>query len=361
MKAIYLESESKPVVLRTDLPEPVLRAGGVIVRIEAVPVLSYTRKVFDGSLKYVTSLPSIPGNSGVGIVEAISEEVTHLKVGQRVSIDPRITPHVPNKADEADSILIGLTASTPASQKIQAIWKNGSYAEKALLPGECLTPLDALAHLSPERLSIFSHLAIPYGGLLRGNFRAGQTIIINGATGAFGARAVLVALAIGASRVIAVGRNAGALEKLKTLDSQRVVSVALQKGAVEGNQKMILEAAGAEGADFYFDMLGRVEDADSILVCLGVLRHRGTAVFMGGARIPVPINYGLLMSKELSVIGNFMYPRHAINDLVRMVAAKTLDLENISLRTFPIEQFETALDAAEKSKGLEGVAVTFNR
>lgn len=359
MKAIYWESENQRVALRDDLPEPVLCLGGAIVRIEAVPMLSYARKVFDGSLHYIASLPCIPGDSGVGVVEAISENVTHLKIGQRVCIDPRITAHDPRKSDEANWMLIGLTASTSESQKLQAVWKNGSYAEKALVPGECLTPLHELDYISSDRLSLLSHLAVPYGGLLRGKFRAGQTIIINGATGSFGARAVLMALALGASRVIALGRNLSALEKLKDLDLHRVVPLALRNGQLEQNQKMIVEAAGGEGADFYFDMLGKVEETDSIIACLGSLRHRGTAVFMGGVRVPVPINYGLLMSKELSVIGNFMYPRHAVGDLARMVSAKTVDLEKISLRTFPIDQFEAALDAVEKSKRLEGVSVTF--
>src|SRR5579884_1936276 len=107
MKGIYLEAEGRPPVWRTDLPEPELCAGGAIVRLRAVPVLSYTRDVLSGKLKYVFPTPFIPGNSGVGVVERVADDVFDLEPGEWVSIDPRLTAHSTSKPEEADSILIG--------------------------------------------------------------------------------------------------------------------------------------------------------------------------------------------------------------------------------------------------------------
>jgi len=357
MKGIFLQAEGQPAAYRTDLPEPTIRAGGVVLRMLSVPVLSYTRDVFSGSLKYLMPVPFVPGNSGVGVIEQVASDVVHLKVGQRVSVDPRLAPHNAADTPEANSILIGLTASTPTSQKLQQIWKDGSYAEKALVPAECVTPLDALSQFSPERLSLLSHLAIPYGGLLRGELRPSQTVVINGATGSFGARAVLVALALGAARVVAVGRDQATLASLVALDPKRVVPATLQKGDVAKSAEAISAAAGGTGADLYFDMLGRAQDPDSILACLQSLRHRGTAVFMGGVRIPIPIEYAKVMTSELTIRGNFMYPRTAVADLVNLVSAGLLDLNKVPLRTFPLDQFEAACDQAERSKALEAVSV----
>ncbi len=357
MKGIFLAGAGSEPVYRTDLVEPQIRPGAVILRMLAVPVLSYTRQVFNGNLKYVMPEAFIPGNSGVGVIETVADDVFHLRVGQRVGVDPRVTPHTTTEPAEAGSILIGLTASTPASQKLQAIWKNGSYAEKALLPAECVTPLDSLPQIPAERLALLSHFAIPYGGLLRGELAPGQSVIINGATGTFGARAIQVALAMGAAKVIAVGRDEAMLQALVALAPKRIVSASLQKGDIANSTKTIRYAAGGQPADLYFDMLGRAQEPDSILACMQALRHRGTAIFMGGVRIPVPLDYSLLMRNELTLRGNFMYPRHAIASLVRLAEAGLLDLQKVETRTFPLEQFAAACDFAEQATGLESAMV----
>jgi len=55
-------------------------------------------------------------------------------------------------------------------------------------------------------------LPSPYGGFLRGEFQVGETAIVNGASGYFGSAAVLIALAMGAARVVAAGHDRAALE-----------------------------------------------------------------------------------------------------------------------------------------------------
>lgn len=59
-------------------------------------------------------------------------------------------------------------------------------------------------------------------GLVRGRLAAGETIIVNGATDAYGAAAVLVALALGAARVVAAGRNAKMPDQLAETAGSRV-------------------------------------------------------------------------------------------------------------------------------------------
>ena len=348
MKGLYLESIGQP---------PRLRAGGVIVRMRAVPVLSYTKEVLSGKLGYLFPTPLIPGNAGVGVVESVADDVFGLVPGQWVAVDPRITAHDNAKPDQADWVLIGLTASTPASQRLQALWAQGSYAEKALLPAECLTPLDALAAFPPARLALLSRIAIPYGGLVRGDLRPGQTVAINGATGVFGSSAVVAALALGAARVLAVGRDAHALGALAALDPARVVPCPLGSGPVVEQAARLRAAAGPWGVDLYFDMLGRADDPDPILAGLGALRHRGTAVLMGGVRIPIPLSYAEIMHRELTIIGNFMYPRGALRELVALAAARVLNLDAFATATFPLEDFAAAFDRAETAKGLESVAL----
>ena len=64
------------------------------------------------------------------------------------------------------------------------------------------------------RLLGLSKLAVPCGDLLRVALSPGETLIVNGATGYFGSAGVLVALALGAARVVAAGRDCAALASL---------------------------------------------------------------------------------------------------------------------------------------------------
>jgi NADPH2:quinone reductase len=68
--------------------------------------------------------------------------------------------------------------------------------------------------------------------LTRGQFAAGESVLILGATGVAGQLAVQVAKRRGAKRVVGVGRNPAALEKLKALGADAVVSLEQDRGAL---------------------------------------------------------------------------------------------------------------------------------
>src|SRR5690349_24270841 len=92
-----------------ELPVPQPKPGGVLVRVQAAPVLSYMHKVIDGTLSYaLPPMPFIPGTNGVGVVEAVGAGVYHVKPGERVLLNPH---HIADeRVAEPAQILIGLTA-----------------------------------------------------------------------------------------------------------------------------------------------------------------------------------------------------------------------------------------------------------
>ena len=83
MKALWLEAVGEPVEIR-DVPDPVVMSSGVIVRVLAVRVPSYTRRVFDGTLGYDLPTPLIPGPTCVGQVECVGDDVFDISVGDVV-------------------------------------------------------------------------------------------------------------------------------------------------------------------------------------------------------------------------------------------------------------------------------------
>ena len=68
---------------------------------------------------------------------------------------------------------------------------------------------------------------VPFGGLLRGRLGAGETLVVNGATGAYGTAAVLLGIAMGTARVVAAGRNAASLDALVKAAGPRVAAGSL--------------------------------------------------------------------------------------------------------------------------------------
>jgi NADPH2:quinone reductase len=66
----------------------------------------------------------------------------------------------------------------------------------------------------------------------RGRFAAGESVLILGATGTSGQLAVQIAKRRGATHVVAAGRNPEALEKLKSLGADAVISLAQEKDAL---------------------------------------------------------------------------------------------------------------------------------
>lgn len=345
MKAVYLEKAGEaPQVL--ERPEPELRPGGAIVKVLAAPVLSFMKKVLSGELGYAMGTPWIPGANGVGEIEKVASGVPGLKRGDRVFIDPHIYSHT--TTDAGDGILLGLTALGPGSSSTQQQWRDGTFAERVSVPAECLTVIPESFAADPAQAAILSYAAIAYGGLLKGNFRAGQTLVISGATGNIGACGVLVGLAMGAGRVVVLGREESILEELKGFDPHRVVTVKLEND-LERDKQTVARAAG--GADLVYDMLGKAPTFAPTAAAIYSLRHGGTAVLMGGVQAAIDLPYSYVMVNQISIRGALMYPRSAPRELLKMTGGGILDFSKMKIRRFRLEEIHAALDEAERGRG----------
>src|SRR5271165_2947803 len=216
-----------------DIPVPEPRPGSVLVRVEASALMSYLRRYAEGKLPFYNppAGPFTIGTNAIGTVEAVGRDVWTLEPGRRVVVSSHFVAR--ENVDDPAQILIGLTASPDAATKL-ADWPDGTLAEYALAPAEAVTPLDGLETSDTARLATLSRFIVPYGGLLRGRLAAGETLVVNGATGAFGTAAVLLGVAMGAAQVIAVGRSASGLEAIARAGGAHVSTVALT-GDVEAD------------------------------------------------------------------------------------------------------------------------------
>ncbi|EJL87930.1 Zn-dependent alcohol dehydrogenase [Herbaspirillum sp. CF444] len=353
MKTWILDKEAATLTLH-DLPAPAVRPGAVLVRMEAVPLLSYTRDYVAGKLPYAYPQgPFTPGTNGIGRVVEVGAGVQHFHAGQRVALNPYwLTGE--NVAEPAQ-ILIGLTGISADSSGMLAEYPNGTLREIVDMPASTLVPLEGLDDIPAGRLATLAKFIVPFGGLRRVRVAAGDTVAINGAGGYFGSAAVLAALAMGATRVLAVARRASALQGLVELGKGRVVPVVLS-GDVEADVAAMRSLSGG-GVAAALDMVGQASSADSTLTVLRSLRRGGRLAVMGSMLVPLPLPYGEMMLNNWELVGNFMYRPDDYRALTALVESGQLSLDAVDLRSFALEDIEAAIDHAAGMQGLQATVV----
>lgn len=354
MKAWRLEKAGGRLSLE-ELPLPPVRPGAALVRLHAAPVLSYMGDVLAGKVATVYRFPShtfTPGTNGAGTVEAVGPGVFHLRPEQRVVLNPHFV--VDERGVEPAQILIGLTRISSDSAPVQEEWPDGTFAEYALMPAGALTPTGD--GLTPERLATLGKFTVPYGGFARIGLTAGETVIVNGATGYFGSAATLLAAAMGAARVVAAGRDAATLAMLAATLGPRGVPVVLT-GDVTADAATLRDAAGG-GAHAAIDLVGRAGDSSSTVATMRALRRGGRLALMGSMTVPLSVGYGELVINDLTIVGQFMYPKDSLARLIAMAASGMLDLAVVQIRSFPLAELPSALTHAAGMRGLQATVLT---
>jgi alcohol dehydrogenase len=330
-----------------DAPIPEVRPGTVLVKLEASVLMSSMAAYVAGQLPFYDApdRPFTPGSNGIFTIEAVGRDVWHLRPGQRVILSSHLVAHE-NVADPGQ-ILLGLTSVD--GKAIQRDFPDGALAELAVVPKELLTPVDV--DLPPAQLATAIRFVIPYGGWSRARLAPGETALVTGATGSYGSAAVRLALALGAARVIAAGRDPDALGALA---HPRVVPVRLTGDRAADTAS--LRAAGP--ADAALDLVGMARDASATLSALHALRRNGRLVLMGSMTAPLPIDYMQMLMNNWEVLGQFMYPADAYRRLFELVRAGLLDLRAITPHTYALAELPAAIERAAHVARHECVVVT---
>src|SRR5499426_1298425 len=193
MKAIQIQSHGGLEVLRvTTLPDPQRAAREVLVRIKASAVNPLDRIIRMGGFPIAKSPPLIVGEEAAGIVESSG---AGFKPGERVIVYGG-----------------GL-----------GVFRDGTWAEVVAVPASSLRRL-------PDPISFAEGAALTnvgvtsYGALRVAELKAGETLIVLGATGGVGSAGVQIGKAIRA-RVIAVVSSAQHVGRLQALGADHVIAL----------------------------------------------------------------------------------------------------------------------------------------
>lgn len=362
MKAAILKSLGTPLAIET-VPDPVLGTGEVIVDVAATRMLAYSNEVFSGKRPYLLELPVIPGPGGIGRVRAVGPDATRLAPGDWVYCDPTVR----SRGDAVSPVIMlqGVTGGSEAGLKLHRHYHDGSFAEQMRVPTENLTRLGDIDPVQAPAWCALGTLLVPYGGFLVADLKAGEIVVVNGATGAFGSAGVAVALAMGARCVIATGRNSEVLKDLAKRFGERVRTAQMQ-GDEENDRTRILEAAPGP-IDCVLDLLPPAATVAQVRTALLTVRPYGKVILMGGVGMGGPssgsggldLPYSWMMRNCISVHGQWMYPRDAAARMIGLVRAGLVKLEEFTVTTFPLDKVNDAIvHAAENADAFKMTIVT---
>jgi alcohol dehydrogenase len=346
MKAAILDALGTPLAIKT-VPDPVVGPGEVVVEVVAAPVLSYSNEVFDGTRTYHLMFPMTPGCGAIGRLRAAGPDATRLAPGEWVFCDPTVRARDNTLAP--DIMLQGWTAPTDGARRLQQWMRDGAFAERMRVPMECVFPLGDIAPRDASRWCAALAMLVPYGGWLAGGLQPGETALVNAATGNFGSAAVAVAVAMSAGVVLATGRNEAALDDLVRRFGGRVRPVRLSGDAGTDTARMMETAKGP--IDRVLDILPPLPDAAPVRAAAMSVRANGTVVLMGGLGVDVALPYRWIMRNNITIVGQWMYPRHAVPRFIALVRSGLLPLDCVDITEFPLDGINDAIAHAAAHAG----------
>ncbi len=350
MKAAILPAFGSSLAIET-LPDPVPGPGEAVVDVIAAPVLPYAHEVFSGVRPYMLDLPAVPGTGGVGRVRALGPDATRLAVGDWVYCDPTVRSR--DDALAPDILLQGWTSRSPGGRRLQQHYRHGAYAEQMRIPLETATPIGAIEAADAGRWCTLGIALVPYGGLLAGGLQPGETLLVSGATGHFGSAAVAVGLAMGAGCVVAPGRNLSALADLDRRFGTRVRTLALT--GREDEDRAAMQRAAPGPIDCVLDLLPPAASPTAVRAAAMAVRPNGRVVLMGGVGMlgeaGLALPYPWLMRNNITVRGQWMYPREAPVRLAALVRSGLLDLAAFAVTAFALDRANDAVAHAAATGG----------
>jgi NADPH:quinone reductase-like Zn-dependent oxidoreductase len=304
MKAVVFHEHGGPEVLRyEDVADPLPGRGEVVIEVRATSINHIDIFLRRGMPGLTVPLPKIAGSDASGVIRELGPEVSGLKIGQRVTINPGIS------CGRCEFCSAGF-ASQCVSYHMVGEHSDGAYSELVKVPAHIVLPI-------PDSLSFEDAAAAPLVFLTawsmmvsKGKIRPGEDILILGAGAGVGTAAIQIAKMTGC-RVFATASNDQKLEEARKLGADFLINY--KKDEFD---KKIREITNKRGVDVVVDYIG----ADTWVRSLRSARRGGRVLTCGATTGFAPqTDLRQIFFRQVQVIGSTMGSHREFLDVMKCV------------------------------------------
>jgi NADPH2:quinone reductase len=311
-----------------EAPDPVPKAGEVLVDVRAASINFPDLLVIGGTYQKLPPRPFSPGKDFAGVVAAVGDGVTRCKPGDRVT----------------------------------AQIEYGAYAEKCVVR-------EANCHVIPDGMSFadaaamgLTYLTAHFSLVERARYQPGEVVLVNGAAGGVGLAAVQIAKALGATVVASVSSE----EKAQLAKASGADHIVRTDAADirESFRQQVYDAVGKRGVDIIVDPVG----GDVFDASFRTIAWSGRVVIVGFAEGRIPqVKAGILLVKNISLIGlQWSDYRDREPQKVRAVQQELFRMYEEGrikphvMAAYPIEEHQKALAVVRDRKVVGKVVLLMN-
>jgi NADPH:quinone reductase len=249
-----------------ELPTPQPKAGEVLVEIKAASLNFPDLLIVQNKYQHKPALPFVPGSEYAGVVAAVGEGVTQLKVGQPVA----------------------------------CLSGTGGFGPHTIAPAHLCMPLPAGFPFVDAAAFIMIYATSHHALVDRAQLKAGETVLVLGAAGGVGTSAIQIAKAMGA-RVIAAASTDEKCDLCRSIGADATINYTTHP--VPGAFREAIKAAtDGKGPDVIYDPVG----GDFAEPAFRSIAWRGRYLVVGFAAGPIPnLPLNLPLLKGASLVGVF--------------------------------------------------------
>lgn len=333
MKVAIMTDVAKVELTERDIPVP--KADEVLVKIEYVGVCGSDLHYYEAGAigANVVKPPFVLGHEAGGTVVEVGENVTHLKVGDRVALEPGKT------CGKCEFCKTGRYNLCPdviffATPPVDGVFQEYAAHEAAL----CFKIPD---NMDTMEAALIEPLAVGFHAARQGSAQAGMTAAVMGA-GCIGLVTMMALKAMGVTRIIAVDIMEKRLDKAQELAATDVIN-----GKEKDTVEEILRLTGGMGADLIIETAGTELTTRQ---AIHAVKKGGTIVLVGySASGEMTLPMSLALDKEITFKTVFRY-RHIYPMAIEAVASGRVNLKGIVTDVFPLSDIQNAMDMSVKNK-----------
>lgn len=334
MKAVQITAIGERLAAR-EIDAPVPGPGDVVVAVKAAGIC-HSDAHYRAGVGLLAQLPMTPGHEVAGIIRAVGAGVSEDRIGERVCLHYLVT------CGNCTYCRRDLGQFCPDVAMIGKD-RHGGFAERIVVPEQNAIGL-------PEAIP-FEHAAVmmcsfatSLHALRKLRFSRGESVAVFGA-GGLGTAAILIASALGASRIMAIDNNP---EKIVAAEALGAIGI---NAATDDVVDEVHAQTGKLGADVALELVGSPVTSDQAIRSLGV---GGRAAMVGlSSQVSKVDMYKDLIGKEREIVGVSDHLISEIHELIELVVRGHLDVSPVVSGTVPLDEgaINAVFDALDEGCG----------